>query len=682
MLAKCRLAHTAMGIALLLLIAVLSVFALGSRVRPPPSLMIPTSVLALDRHGALLHAQPIADGRWRLPVTLKAVDPLFIELLLMWEDRRFRQHLGVDWAALGRALLQWLRHGRIVSGGSTLTMQLARRLETAHTRSLSGKGRQILTALALERQAGKDTILRSYLQYAGYGGNLEGVRSASLAYFGKEPQRLTLAEAALLVALPQSPERRRPDRHPQAATRARNRILTRALTLGLIRADHARQAMAVPVPTRRHALPRLAAHRVTHWAMRQSEARILPLTLSVRHQRALERLAQQRVSAFAPPVSIAMLAAEHDSGEVLAAVGSAGYTDVERAGFVDMTEAVRSPGSTLKPLIYGLAFELGLAHPDTLIEDRPQGFGHYAPANFSGEFAGTLSVREALRQSLNVPAVALLEAVGPARLLARLRRAGIEAHIPGQRPPGLAIALGGLGLTLHDLVTLYGAIARGGMPVPLREWRAAIPSILPKQQPLLTPAAAWQVTSILAGADAIAIKTGTAYGYRDAWAIGFDGRHVIGVWVGRPDGAPVPGLTGADAAVPILRDAFARFGPPTPLPPAPPGVLQVSTGQLPGPLRRFAAGPSGQSASRVQIAYPPDGAHIDLGCAQKSDSCSELILKARGGQPPFTWILNGHALPSTPYAPSSRWPPDGSGFTNILLIDGAGQRARARISIE
>lgn len=684
--------HARFGLRLILivLLAGLVVLSFGSRLTSPPALAIPVSGLALDRDDKLLHAWTVEDGRWRLPVRLEGVDPLFIKLLLMWEDRRFYQHAGVDWAALGRALWQWVTQGRIVSGGSTLSMQLARLLEIAHTRSLPGKGRQILAALALERQADKSTILRAYLQCAGYGGNLEGVRSASLAYFGHEPQRLTPAEAALLVALPQSPERRRPDRSVQAATQARDRILRRALDQGLFAADVVHQALATPVPHQRRALPRLAAHCVTDWRARQPERTILPLTLSARHQRGLEQLAHQCASAFAPPVSIAILAVDYHSGEVLARVGSAGYTDVERAGFVDMTEAIRSPGSTLKPLIYGLAFELGLAHPETLIEDRPQGFGQYAPTNFSGDFAGTVTLRDALRQSLNVPAVALLDAVGPARLLARLRRAGLEPHIPGQRPAGLAIALGGLGLRLHDLVTLYAIIARGGQPVRLYELRASPLPPPPETRAVLTPAAAWQVRSILAGADAqgrganaIALKTGTAYGYRDAWALGFDGRHVIGVWVGRPDGAPVSGLTGASAAVPILRDAFARFGPPVPAPPPPPDVLQTRTERLPPPLQRFAASPGAKaSVSDLQIAYPPDGARIDLGCAGASLSCLDLILKARGGRPPFTWVVNGRALQPEPYVSSNRWRPDGRGFTDIVLLDGTGQRTQAQVLLE
>ncbi|WP_242469349.1 penicillin-binding protein 1C [Rhabdochromatium marinum] len=677
-------------------LGLLAVLSLGSHMQPAPSLTTPSSRLILDRDGRLLRALPVADGRWRLPLTLDDLDPLLIDLLLCWEDRRFLAHSGIDWAAMTRALVQLLRHGRIVSGGSTLSMQLVRLLEQTPTHSLRGKWQQLTGALALERQASKREILRAYLQHAGYGGNLEGVRSASLAYFSKEPRHLSPAQAALLVALPQSPERRRPDRHPQAAKTARNRVLARAAAQGVIDRETAKQAMAAPIPHTRQPLPRLAAHRSGYWARHHSEAPQLQLTLSAPLQRSLEQLAQTRATTLAPRLSLALMVVDHRSGDILASVGSAGYTDASRHGFIDMTDAVRSPGSTLKPLIYGLAFELGLAHPESLIEDRPSGFGHYAPTNFDGDFAGTVTVREALQRSLNVPAVTMLERVGPARLLARLRRAGVQAQRPGERPAGLAIALGGVGLRLRDLMALYTAIARGGQSIALREWiRPNTPPSARQsatQAPVLEARAAWYLSSILSGADAqhsgaasIAIKTGTSYGYRDAWALGFDGAHVVGVWVGRPDGAPVSELTGAGTAVPILIDAFTRLGSPSPLPPAPEGILTLSSAQLPPPLQRVESSHSaGQPAPRVQIAYPPDGARVDLELGLENHGVRRptLALKARGGHAPFTWIINGGTVQREAFARSSQWHPDGQGFADILLIDAAGARASAQVLIE
>ncbi|EIC22670.1 penicillin-binding protein 1C [Thiorhodovibrio frisius] len=688
------LQHYGLPTALILILGLLGAFSIASRLQPPPELTTPVSRLILDRDGQLLRAAPVSDGRWRLPLRLKDIDPQLIDLLLVWEDRRFFTHHGVDWAAMVRALTQMLGEGRIVSGGSTLSMQLVRLLEQSHTRSLSGKWQQVLGALALERSASKTEILQAYLQHAGYGGNLEGVRSASLAYFGKEPRRLSAAEAALLVALPQSPERRRPDRFPETARDARNRVLARAAARGIISPELAEQAMQEAVPRQRRPLPQLAAHRAEYWWRRLPDAPVLQLTLSAPLQQALETLAREHATALAPSVSLAIMVVEHSSGEVLASVGSAGYTDVARDGFIDMTDAVRSPGSTLKPLIYGLGFELGIAHPESLIEDRPMGFGDYAPANFDGDFTGTVTVREALQRSLNVPAVIMLEHIGPVRLLARLRRAGAAPQLPGNRPAGLAIALGGVGLRLRDLMALYTAIARGGQPVALSEQRAlstTSPTRRPSPPtPVLDPRAAWYLTSILSGANAtnggaaaIAVKTGTSFGYRDAWALGFDGRHVVGVWAGRPDGAPVTELTGASVAVPILVDAFARLGRPTAFPAAPPGILQLSSDQLPSPLQKVGSRSAhGFASPQVQIAYPPDGARIDLNAANSSSSPPALILKARGGQPPFRWIINGQPIRSDAFARSSRWYPDGRGFARVLLIDAAGSQATTQIFID
>ncbi len=386
---------------------------------------------------------------------------------------------------------------------------------------------------------------------------------------------------------------------------------------------------------------------------------------------------------------MAILVADHDRGEILASVGSAGLFAAARQGHVDMTRALRSPGSTLKPLIYGLAFEDGRAHPESLIEDRPTAFGGYVPTNFDRDFQGTVTVRRALQLSLNVPAVQLLDAVGPARLVARMRRAGAQPVLPELSPPGLAVGLGGVGVSLTDLVAIYAAIARGGQPVGLRERRDVAWDEL-AGPPVLERRAAWSVATILAGAPApanslpgvIAFKTGTSYGYRDAWAIGFDGRHVAGVWVGRPDGAPVPGLAGIDAAAPILVEVFARLGPVTPLPPAPPGMLHASSAELPPPLRHV-QGPRAARSSDLaapEIAYPPPDARIDLGLSQGGGS--DLALRVRHGVPPFTWLINGAPVVREPYSRTAHWQPDGPGYVSISVIDALGGAARVSVYLD
>ncbi len=427
------------------------------------------SHVVLDRDGRLLRAFATPEGRWRLPVTVKDVDPRFLKLLFAYEDKRFYDHHGVDAIAMARAAWQLATSGHIVSGGSTITMQVARLLEPRQHRDMSAKLRQITRAVELERALSKDEILSLYLTLAPYGGNLEGIRAASLAYFGKEPRHLTLVEAALLVALPQSPETRRPDRYPEVALAARNRVLDRDVAAGVVARDEAAHAKVQPVPRKRKDMPMLAPHAAEQMVAAEPGKRVHRLTIDVNLQRTLEELARERAHALGPRISIAVVAVDNVSGEIRARVGSADYFDERRAGQVDMTQALRSPGSTLKPFIYGMAFEDGLAHPETLIDDKPARYGSYMPENFDLTFQGTVTVRRALQLSLNVPAIAVLDKVGVSRLSARLAQAGAALVLPTGEAPGLAMGLGGVGIRLSDLVMLYAGLARLGSAVPLVE---------------------------------------------------------------------------------------------------------------------------------------------------------------------------------------------------------------------
>ena len=457
------------------------------------------STVILDRNGKLLRAFAMADGRWRLPVSAASnVDPGYAELLLTYEDRRFRSHLGVDPLALGRAAFQIATRGHIVSGGSTITMQLARLMEPRRERSISAKLRQIVRALQIERQLSKDEILDLYLTLAPFGGNLEGVRAASFAYFGKEPKRLSLAESALLVALPQSPETRRLDRFPDAAHAARDRVLARMVAENRVSRDDADHALLESVPRLRKAMPLLAPHATDQAISKLKDTPVIRLTLDSTIQKNLEALARDRMAGFGGNVSMGILAVDNATGEILAHVGAPDYFDARRAGQVDMTRAVRSPGSTLKPFIYGLAFEDGFVHPESLIEDRPIRYGSYAPENFDMTFQGTVGVRRALQMSLNVPAIALLDRVGSSRLTARIRQAGVNLILPKDEVPGLAMGLGGVGITLNDLVRLYAGLARLGNAMPLREL-VKDDAGEPDARRLMDQSAAWQVGNILMG---------------------------------------------------------------------------------------------------------------------------------------------------------------------------------------
>lgn len=636
----------------------------------------------VDRNGRVLRAFALADGRWRLAVRSTAdVDPRYLDLLLSYEDRRFREHRGVDPRALLRAAWQVAREGRIVSGGSTITMQVARLMEPRSERSLTAKLRQIVRAVQLERQLGKDEILRLYLALAPFGGNIEGVRAASLSYFGKEPKRLSLAESALLVALPQSPEMRRPDRRPAAARAARDRVLERVASLGHLLPEDIARAVSDDVPQARLPLPALAPHLADVIRRDLPQNPFFQTTLDNKLQKALEVLANDRSAAMEPNVSIAILAIDHATGEVLARVGSANYFDATRAGQVDMTRALRSPGSTLKPFIYGMAFEDGIAHPETLIDDRPQRFGSYAPENFDMSFQGTVTVRKALQMSLNVPAIALLDRVGAARLSARLRQAGGVLVLPKDETPGLAMGLGGVGVTLNDLVRLYGGLARGGTTVQLREIMDGAAAAEPKR--LMDEVAAWHIGNVLIGApppdnglhNRIAFKTGTSYGYRDAWAVGFDGQLTIGVWVGRPDGVPVPGLVGRASAAPMLFDAFARSGRlPTPLAKAPKGTLMAATAKLPLPLQRYrGAGELTRLTAEapLRIQFPLDGSRLEL-AAGRDGRPAPLALKVSGGVGPVTVMVNGTPVGEPGTGRQRLVDAPGPGFMRLTVMDSRG----------
>jgi penicillin-binding protein 1C len=640
------------------------------------------STTIVDRNSKLLRAYAMADGRWRLSVDAKAgVDPTYLKLLLAYEDRRFRSHAGVDPAALARAALQFLARGHIVSGGSTITMQLARLMEPRRERSVYAKLRQIVRAIEIERQMGKDEILNLYLAMAPFGGNLEGIRAASIAYFGKEPKRLSLAESALLVALPQSPETRRLDRYPDAARAARDRVLDRMVEEGVISGEDSANAKGAPVPRLRKPMPVLAPHSADQAMALMKNAPVISLTLDSALQKSLEALARDRALALGPNISVAILAVDNASGEVLARVGSPDYFDDRRAGQVDMTRAVRSPGSTLKPFIYGLAFEDGFVHPESLIDDRPIRFGSYAPENFDMTYQGTVSVRRALQMSLNVPAVALLDRVGASRLSSRLKQAGASLVLPKDEAPGLAMGLGGVGITLQDLVQIYSGLARLGTARPLREI-ASLKDDTRDTLRLLDQAAAWQVGNVLLGTpppengvhNRIAFKTGTSYGFRDAWSIGFDGRITIGVWVGRPDGAPAPGIVGRTAAAPILFDAFARTGKlPAPLPKAPKGTLVASNAKLPLPLRRYRAigelvRTDGEQAPRIQ--FPLNGSRIDTG--SDGGSPSAMPIKVAGGVLPMTMLVNGVSVGEFDGRRQRLIDPPGPGFARLTVIDAKG----------
>jgi penicillin-binding protein 1C len=566
------------------------------RVFPPPLPGHDDGFIVLARDGSPLRAWPGAGGRWRYPVMRQDVSPRYVEALLGYEDRWFRWHPGVNPASLVRAAWQWGRNGRIVSGGSTLTMQVARILEPV-PRTPGGKLRQIGRALQLEWRLSKDDILTIYLNHAPMGGIVEGVEMASRAYLGKPSRDLSHAEAALLATLPRAPSRLRPDRAPQAAQAARDRVLDRLASFGIWPSEVVADARIEPVIAQRLQggwLAPLAAERL-RGQVRRSDRRGLTRvvsTLDRELQNAVERLLEDRIPMLPPKVSIAALVIDSDSLEVRAYAGSADFTDFARSAHVDMVRGIRSPGSTLKPFLYGMALDEGLIHSESLLVDAPQSFGGYQPGNFQADFSGPVSAAEALQRSLNVPAVDLLDQLTPAHFATRLAEAGIRLRIasghtanpvPNPAPnaaPNLSLILGGAGVTLEDLVGGYRAFAAGGLTGRPR----LTPDAPREESRLMSEGAAWIVREILEGGGhpdrpfieggsvaPLAWKTGTSFGFRDAWAVGVSGRHALGVWIGRPDGTPNPGFFGANVAAPLLKDivaALPREAPPARIRPA------------------------------------------------------------------------------------------------------------------
>ena len=658
------------------------------------------SVQAAD--GSVLRAAISADGTWRFATSVAEVSPLYLEMLKAYEDRRFDQHGGVDPWALLRASGQMLLAGEVVSGASTLTMQVARLLEP-RARTLESKVVEMFRAVQLERHFSKDEVLGFYLTLAPFGGNLEGVRAASLAYFGKEPRNLSPAEAALLVALPQSPTKLRPEINAKAAKGARDKVLRRVAEAGVISTQELAEALEAPVPFQRLAMPFLAPHLAEGLMASSPEAEVLTTTINAPLQANAEALAARAARQMGEGVTAALLVMNNESGAIEAYVGSADYFDAASSGMIDMTQAQRSPGSALKPFIYALAFERLIAHPDTLIADVPTRFGVYAPQNFDDKFHGEVTLREALQRSLNVPAVAVLDLLGPRVLDLRLQDVGVTLTFDrSSEDASLPIALGGAGISLTDLVRLYSALPNHGLPVEPRFLRDAARQPQPESALLTSDLAAWYVTRILEGAPRppgfrlaesakdtskvpqIAFKTGTSYGYRDAWAVGYSTHYTIGVWIGRPDGAPCQGCIGLRAAAPLLFQVFALLQPepaPSTLLARPAGAIDGPTAALPPALQRLK--PGGPQAAPgapppVVIAFPLDGTTVEL--PRQGERLASLPLKVDGGLKPFTWLVNG--APLQPTRGQAVWQPDGPGFAEIKVIDAAGQSARAEIYIQ
>lgn len=692
------------AICLLALIVAAGVLHALDRLFPPPLPGSDGASVVLARDGQPLRAFADRDGVWRYPVQLDDVSPLYVQALLGYEDRWFWRHGGINPLALMRATWQALRHGSIISGGSTLTMQSARILDgTGHT--LPGKLRQMARALQMEMRLTKREILGIYIDHAPFGGTIEGVEAASWAYLGKSSASLSHAEAALLTVLPQAPSRLRPDRHPEAARRARDKVLQRMASLGVWPAAVVDDARIENVAARQLTQPLQAPLLAQRLRTAQPDGRRIASTIDIDLQRALETRVVQYLSALPPRTSAAVLVVDNADMAARAYIGSGDFRDDRRSGHVDMVRAWRSPGSALKPFAYGLALDDGLIHSASLLVDAPQAFGDYRPSNFDMGFNGPVTAAQALQLSLNVPAVDILDRIGAARFAARMDHAGLHLRLPAGAVPNLSLILGGSGVRLEDLVGTFSAFARDGIAARVR-LRDDEPLV---ERRLLSPGAAWIVRRILednprpghhpglfnpGNRPRIAWKTGTSYGFRDAWAIGSVHSHTVGVWIGRPDGTPSPGQYGAVTALPLMFQVIDHL-PRRPAQASPPPPASVSRAAICWPLglafdphrpeichRRHeawvlngviapTAAPRGArhwSAALLTVRVDPKtGARLSAGCTRTNEQQHAVARWPALADP---WLGDDLRQRSRlpPLAPDC--PPDGLGSIEPLRIDG------------
>lgn len=568
--------------------------------RPRPS----TTILA-DRRGEPLRILLADDGQDCRPIPLGETGPWIGPAIVAAEDGRFYSHPGVDPLAVGRATIQNLASGRVVSGASTISTQVVR-LAQPRPRTLRSKIIEALLALKMERSLSKQQILEEYLNRAPFGGLTVGVQAAAQRYFGKDARDLTLGEAALLAGLPQSPSRLRPDRYLDRALRRRDYVLRRMVARGFITEEQRAAALAQPMVVQRRPYPLRAPHfaeAARARLPREAAGSLARTTLDPDLQRLAEDALRRRIAALrADGVrGGAVVVLEVATGAVRAMVGSPDARDARAAGRVNAALAARSAGSTLKPFLFALAFDEGRLTPETVLSDVPRQYPNYEPANFDGQFRGLVSARRALLDSLNIPALDLVSEIGVDRFHETLRRLGLTTLNRPSATYGLGLALGNGEVTLLDLANGYAALARGGEARPPVWFESESPE---PSAAVFSAEAAWLVSDILSDPEraaplpiplgnvrlpSLAWKTGTSTGFRDAWTIAWNPEYVIGVWVGNPAGAPSPALVGGEAAAPVAWEIFRMLYPRGDGPEfaRPPGLRRCEvcavSGRAPGP---------------------------------------------------------------------------------------------------
>lgn len=545
-----------------IILSLITAWLLDHYYPPDLSRLNDSAMVVKSTDGRLLRAFTSETGVWRYPIKIDQVSADYLDALLAYEDRYFYQHPGVNPFALLRATWQAIRYQKVVSGGSTLTMQVARLLYP-HEKSITGKLYQITRALQLEWHYSKTEILEIYLNIAPFGGIIEGVQAASLTYFDKNANELLPTEAALLAVLPQSPSRYRPDLHPQSALKARNKILKRLLKLNRWPKTEVQEYLKTPLYADYYAPPQIAPI-LSRRLKNKSRSPIIQTFIDAGLQQRVAYLVKQQTASVSHYASGAAMVMHASSGKVLAYVGSADFFNTQISGQVDMIQAIRSPGSTLKPFIYGSGIEHGLVHEMSLLQDIPVIKNAYRVENFAEGYSGPVSLKAALLKSLNIPLLQLFNHMELTELHARLHNAGLNFVLPQGAKVNKAVALGGFGTDLESLVTLYSAFLNQGIATQPRYKKDS-----PLQQGFVLQAGpAWIIQNILRqqavnpfappsklgtpASSPIGWKTGTSYDQRDAWTLGFSGEYIIGVWIGRADGIPLYQNTGAQSALPLF----------------------------------------------------------------------------------------------------------------------------------
>jgi len=661
-----------LGISLILLLC--CVFFIANILYPLNLAKIDISPVVVDRNNDVLRHFANKSGVFRYWIELDEVSPEYLQALIAYEDRYFFKHYGVNPFATVRAFGQLLINGKIISGSSTLTMQVARILYP-HKRTILGKLSQMFRAIQLERKLSKNEILTLYINLAPMGGNIEGVQAASLRYFSKRALSLNLAESALLVALPQKPSLYRPDLYINNAHIARNKVLDRLVKFKLIDKEQAEQIKKDnvnynPQISFMHA-PLISEQLVLQNPTKNRIRTTIDKTLQIKLEAFIKRTSNQ----WASRISGAILVVNNHNHQIYAYIGSPDIFAKDRFGYIDMIKAVRSPGSTLKPFAYGMAIDYGIVHEASLLTDVLRNFNGYVPKNFDKQFRGAVSMKEALQMSLNVPVIQVMSHLTPHRFIKTIRDAEISILVD---EPNLTVVLGGVGINLLEQVRLFSSLANKGK-VHKSALNVEDKSVETGQ--IMSAEASFIIYKILSdirpknrfNQRKIAWKTGTSYGYRDAFAFGVSSDWTVGVWIGRPDGVPNVGTLANQYATPLLFDVF-NFLP-----------KDQSTIYRPDNLtQEIICWPSGRkleltdkedcmqtfNIDAINGNIPPtlydapgEVAHDGLPLLLKSSpknwqqpkittfadqsiifkSSNKILLKARGNSP-FTWYLNGQML--------------------------------------